>query len=79
MGYFHQICYQNRSDPNFLPPPDSALDPLGALDTGWPDRMEGQWPSKEEVAAWKAMPANKEQVVHTLDETEKQEPDSTQK
>ena len=79
MCYFHQICYQNRGIPNFLPPPDSALIPWGALDTGWPDRMEEQWPSKEEVAACEAKPADKEQVAHTQDETEKQEPDSTQK
>ena len=60
-------------------PPDSALDPWRALDTCWPDRMEEKGQSKEKVTACKAKPANKEQVAHTQDETQKQEPDSTQK
>ena len=61
-----------------MPPPDSALDPLGALDTGWSDKMEDQWPAKE-VAACEAKAANKKQVAHTQNGAAKQEPDSTQK
>ena len=61
-----------------MPPPNSALDPFRALDTGWPDKMEEQWPSKEKVAACEFEPANKDQVAHTKDETEKQKPDSTE-
>ena len=79
MCYFHKICYQNIDNPNFMLPPDSALDPWGALDTGWPDRMELQRPPKEEVAACETKPAMKEQVAYTQNETENQEPDSTQK
>ena len=59
-------------------PPDSALDSWGALDIGWQDRIEENLASKE-VAACKAKPANKKQVEHTQDETQKHGPDSTQK
>ena len=41
--------------------------------------MEKELPSKDEVAACEAKPANNVHVAYTNDETEKQEPDSTQK
>ena len=79
MDYFRQICYQNSGEPYSVPPPDSALDPWGALETGWPDRMENEWPSNDEVAASEAKPANNVHAAYTNDETETQEPDSTHK
>ena len=71
MGYFHKICYQNKGNPKFIPAPDSALDPWGALDKGWPDKIKDQWPAKEEVAACKAKAANKTQVAHSQNDAEK--------
>ena len=55
-----------------MPPPDLALDPWGALDTGWPDKMEDHWPAKEEMVACKANAANKKQVAHTQNKAAKQ-------
>ena len=40
-----------------MPPPDSALNPWGALEKGWPDRIKKQWTLKEEVTACVAKPA----------------------
>ena len=79
MDYFHQISDQNRGEPYIVHSPDSALDPWGALETGWSDSLEKQRPSKEEVSACEAKHANNVHVAYTKDETEKQEPDSTQK
>ena len=78
INYFREICDRNRGKPHIVQPPDSALDPWGALETGRSDRIETQWLSKNEVAACDAKPAKNDHIAYTTDETEEQEPDSNQ-
>ena len=71
---------QHRRDPDFIPWPDSSRDPHGLMDPNWPNNIEVNWPSKEEVAACEAEPASsKNNVTNNKEESSSQEPDSTNK